>query len=138
LPPLRERREDVPHLVRHFLESFCEREGIEPPQLRAEALALLMSHDYPGNVRELQNLVEGAVSLADGEIDADVVRSLLGAAAAGAAAAGGAGGDGDRPLDLDTLERRHIERVLEMTEGNKTAAARVLGITRRTLQRKGY
>jgi transcriptional regulator with GAF, ATPase, and Fis domain len=137
LPPLRERREDVPHLVRHFLESFCEREGIEPPQLRAEALALLMAHDYPGNVRELQNLVEAAASLADGEIDSDVVRSLLGVAA-GAAAADGGGEDGARPLDLETLERRHIERVLGMTEGNKSAAARVLGITRRTLQRKGY
>ena len=137
LPPLRGRREDVPHLVRHFLEEFCRREGIEPPQLRAEALALLMAHDYPGNVRELQNMVEGAVSLADGEIDAELVRSLLGATAAPASGDGGLG-DGGRPLDLASLERRHVERVLEMTEGNKTAAARILGVTRRTLQRKGY
>jgi transcriptional regulator with GAF, ATPase, and Fis domain len=137
LPPLRERREDVPHLVRHFLEEFCRREGIEPPQIRAEALALLMSYGYPGNVRELQNVVEGAISLADGEIDAELVRSLLGAAAA-PGGAGDDGADGGRPLDLETLERRHIGRVLELTGGNKTAAARVLGITRRTLQRKGF
>jgi len=141
LPPLRERREDVPHLVRHFLESFCSREGLEPPQIRAEALAVLMSHDYPGNVRELQNLVEGAVSLADGEIDAELVRSLVGASSSAAAASGEGGGTGGETaptLDLETVERRHIARVLEMTAGNKTAAARVLGVTRRTLQRKGY
>jgi DNA-binding NtrC family response regulator len=139
LPPLRERREDVPHLVRHFLESFCSREGLEPPQIRAEALAVLMSHDYPGNVRELQNLVEGAVSLADGEIDAELVRSLLGASSSAASGeGGGAGGEAAPTLDLETVERRHIARVLEMTAGNKTAAARVLGVTRRTLQRKGY
>ncbi|HUP41900.1 MAG TPA: sigma 54-interacting transcriptional regulator [Thermoanaerobaculia bacterium] len=137
LPPLRDRREDVPHLVRHFLERFCAREGIEPPPLRAEALALLMAHDYPGNVRELQNVIEGAASLAEGEIDAELVRSLLGA---GAPAAGGAGlgAEAGGPLDLDSVERSHIERVLAMTAGNKTAAARVLGVTRRTLQRKGY
>jgi transcriptional regulator with PAS, ATPase and Fis domain len=137
LPPLRERREDVPHLVRHFLERFCAREGIEPPPLRAEALALLMAHDYPGNVRELQNVIEGAASLAEGEIDAELVRSLLGA---GAPAAGGAGlgAEAGGPLDLDSVERSHIERVLEMTAGNKTAAARVLGVTRRTLQRRGF
>jgi ActR/RegA family two-component response regulator len=67
------------------------------------------------------------------------VRSLLGPAAAlGSSAADGSRPDPGGPLDLDTLERRHIERVLEMTAGNKTAAARVLGVTRRTLQRKGY
>ena len=138
LPPLRERREDVPHLVRDFLEEFCAREGIEPPQLRAEALALLMPHELPGNVRELQNVVEGAVSLADGEID----RRPAGLAARRRLAPGPHGherfADGGEPLDLATLERRHIERVLEMTGGNKTAAARVLGVTRRTLQRKGF
>jgi transcriptional regulator with GAF, ATPase, and Fis domain len=139
LPPLRERREDMPHLVRHFLEEFCRQEEIEPPLVRPEALELLMSHDYPGNVRELQNVVQGAVSLVDretGEIDADLVRSMLGASSPpqGARRAAEEGG----PLDLASVERRHIERVLETTGGNKTAAARVLGITRRTLQRKGF
>src|SRR5262249_35595737 len=64
LPPLRERRQDVPHLVRTFIEEFCRREQIAVPTFRADALAVLMAHDFPGNVRELQNLVEGAVSLA--------------------------------------------------------------------------
>jgi DNA-binding NtrC family response regulator len=128
LPPLRERRQDIPHLVRHFNEEFCARESIPVPPIRSEALALLMAYDFPGNVRELQNLVEGAVSLSEGEVGADLVRSLLGAAQK----------QGPEPLDLATLERRHIGRVLEMTDGNKTAAARILGVDRKTLQRKGF
>ena len=129
LPPLRDRRQDIPHLVRAFLEDFCRREGIPAPAFRPEALALLLGHDFPGNVRELQNLVEGAVSLADKEIDADLVRSLLGTAAAHAA---------PEPLDLDALERRHIQKVLKLTAGNKSEAAKILGVDRKTLQRKGF
>ncbi len=83
LPPLRERKQDIPHLVRAFLEEFCRREAIPVPVLRSEALALLLAYDFPGNVRELQNVVEGAVSLADGEIDAELIRSLLVIAHAG-------------------------------------------------------
>ncbi|HXU29327.1 MAG TPA: sigma 54-interacting transcriptional regulator, partial [Thermoanaerobaculia bacterium] len=142
LPPLRERRADIPYLVRHFLEEFCRRESIPSPVLKADALALLLSYDYPGNVRELQNLVEGAASLAEGDIEADLVRSLLGAA--GAAGTTGKGATGERPpesgepLDLLSLEHRHITRVLEMARGNKTEAAKILGIDRKTLQRKGF
>jgi two-component system response regulator HydG len=128
LPPLRDRRQDVPHLVRHFVERFCAREGIAVPPFRSEALALLLAYDYPGNVRELQNLVEGAVSLAEREIDADLVRSLLGSTAA----------TGPEALDLAALERRHIQRVLQLAGGNKTSAARLLGVDRKTLQRKGF
>jgi Nif-specific regulatory protein len=130
LPPLRERREDIPQMVRHFVERFCLRERVAAPTVQREALALLMGHEYPGNVRELQSLVEGAVSLADGVIDADLVASLMG---------GGTGGRlGPEALDLGTVESRHIRRVLRMTSGNKSAAARILGIDRRTLARKGY
>jgi transcriptional regulator with GAF, ATPase, and Fis domain len=128
LPPLRDRRADIPHLVRHFTERFCRREGIPTPPFRSDALALLLAHDYPGNVRELQNLVEGAVSLAEGEVGGDLVRSLLGAAAP----------QGPEPLDLETVERRHIARVLKVAGGNKSAAARILGLDRKTLQRKGF
>src|SRR5581483_443428 len=78
LPPLRERREDIAHLVRHFAREFAQREGIPEPRFDREALALLLGWDYPGNVRELQNVVEGAISLADGRVDAGLVRSLLG------------------------------------------------------------
>ncbi|MEM7583586.1 MAG: sigma 54-interacting transcriptional regulator [Acidobacteriota bacterium] len=128
LPPLRQRRQDIPHMVRLFSEEFCQREQIAPPRLDPEALALLLAYDYPGNVRELQNLIEGAVSLAKGVIDVDLVRSLL----------GGSSDEADSPLDLATIERRHIQRVIRLTGGNKSAAARLLGIDRRTLQRKGH
>src|SRR5436305_324665 len=128
LPPLRERRGDIPHLVRAFLEEFCRREGIPTPVFRSDALAVLMAHDFPGNVRELQNLVEGSVSLADAEVDAGLIRSLIGAAAQ----------TSPEPLDLGAMERRHIQRVLKLTGGNKSEAAKILGINRKTLQRKGF
>jgi transcriptional regulator with GAF, ATPase, and Fis domain len=131
LPPLRERREDVPHLVRHFVEEFCRREGITPPPVAKDALALLIDYDYPGNVRELQNLIEGAVSLAEGAVDAALVRPLLGAT-------GGADPGGPEALDLDSVARRHIQRVLHLVRGNKSEAARLLGLDRRTLLRKGF
>jgi transcriptional regulator with PAS, ATPase and Fis domain len=130
LPALRERRQDIPQLVRTFLEEFCRRERIPVPAIRPEALALLMAHDFPGNVRELQNLVEGAASLAEGEVDAGLVRSLLGATAAAPTS--------PDPLDLAALERRHIARVLKLTGGNKSEAAKILGVDRKTLQRKGF
>jgi transcriptional regulator with GAF, ATPase, and Fis domain len=129
LPPLAERREDIPHLVRHFLEEFARREGIQAPRFDADAVAPLMAHPFPGNVRELQNVVEAAASLAEGRIDGELVRSLLG----GEAAPGG-----PEALDLATLERRHIARVLRLAGGNKSRAARILGVDRRTLQRKGF
>src|SRR5690606_22274621 len=78
LPPLRDRREDLPLLVRHFIEQFCRREDLEPPRVAAEVYGLLAAHDFPGNVRELQNVVEAAVSLGSGEVDGTLVRSLLG------------------------------------------------------------
>ena len=129
LPPLRERRPDIPLLVRHFTERFCRREGIPAPPFRSDALALLMAYDYPGNVRELQNLVEGAVSLAEGEVGGDLVRSLMGAPAQP---------EGPEALDLAAMQRRHIARVLKLAGGNKSVAARLLGVDRKTLQRKGY
>ncbi len=129
IPPLRERREDIPHLIRYFTEEFCRREGIDEPQFSPQALALLMSYDYPGNVRELQNLVAGSVSLADTTIDLDLIRSLMSAP-----------GQSSSPeaLDLAAVEKRHIVRVLKMAGGNKTRAAQLLGVDRRTLQRKGF
>jgi transcriptional regulator with GAF, ATPase, and Fis domain len=130
LPPLRERREDVPHLVRHFVEEFCRREQIEIPSISPDTLAMLLSYDFPGNVRELQNLMEAAVSLSRDTVEASLVQSLLGSEAEspGLGAA----------LDLQGVETAHISRVLKMSGGNKSQAARILGIDRRTLQRKGF
>jgi transcriptional regulator with PAS, ATPase and Fis domain len=64
LPPLRDRREDIPRLARHFLERFAAREGREVPTIERDAFAALLAHDFAGNVRELENLLEGAASLA--------------------------------------------------------------------------
>ncbi len=129
LPALRERREEIPHLVRFFVEDFCRREAVPVPMFSKEALGLLLDHDYPGNVRELQNLVQGAVSLADRRVDAELLRSLIG---------GTGEGGGPEPLDLSGVEHRHIARVLQMVRGNKSEAARILGVDRKTLQRKGF
>ena len=79
-------------------------------------------------MRELQNVVEGAVSLADGVVELDLVRSLMGAPSH----------SGPEPLDLGAVERLHIQRVLRLTAGNRSAAAKILGLDRRTLQRKGF
>jgi len=128
IPPLSERRQDIPPLVSHFAEKFCRREGIPLPSFSREALDLLFNYDYPGNVRELQNLVEAAVSLSDVRVDGELIQSIIGTVAP------------SRPeaLDLQTVEQRHIQRVLAMCKGNKSAAARILGLDRRTLQRKGF
>jgi transcriptional regulator with PAS, ATPase and Fis domain len=131
IPPLRDRRQDIPHLIRYFAENFCRREGIDEPQFSSEALALLMSYEYPGNVRELQNLIEGAVSLAETTVDIDLARSLMSVPAPSPASA-------PEALDLAAAEKRHIARVLKMAGGNKTRAAQLLGVDRRTLQRKGF
>ena len=130
LPPLRERREDIPYLVRHFIEQFCARESIRTPALDREASAFLLEHDYPGNVRELQNLIEGAVSLASGAIDVELLRSLRSSTAPAPS--------GPEALDLAAVERRHIQRVLQLAKGTKSSAARLLGVDRRTLARKGF
>jgi two-component system response regulator HydG len=129
LPPLRDRREDIPHLVRLFAEDFCRYEQIPQPSIPADALAVLLAHDFPGNVRELQNVVEAAVSLAEGAVEPELVRSLIGDMGPSA---------GPDPLDLENVERRHIAKILRMTGGNKSRAAKLLGVDRRTLQRKGY
>ena len=134
LPPLRERREDIPKLVRHFLDRFAAREGREAPTLDREAYAALLAHDYAGNIRELENLLEGAAALSQGGvIRRDDLQWLPGRRAAREEVA--AIPQSDVP-NLRTLEESHIQRVLKMAGGNKSRAARLLGISRRTLYRK--
>lgn len=130
VPPLRDRREDIPHLIKHFAAEFGRREEIEPPAFSPDAVSQLVAHDYPGNVRELKNMVEAALSLAGtDEVSASLVRSLLGSSSELS---------GPAPLDLQTMQQRHIRRVLSIAGGNKSRAARLLGIDRRTLQRRGF
>jgi len=128
VPPLRDRRTDIPLLARHFLELYGERFGRPGLSLSREALAALMSHPFPGNVRELENAIQAAIALAPEEnITVDDLRLEVEMR--------------DQPKDLGPLtlgevERRHIKSVLQAVEGNRQEAARILGIDRTTLYRK--
>jgi transcriptional regulator with GAF, ATPase, and Fis domain len=126
MPPLRERREDIPRLAAHFLSRIAVREGRPALSLSRDAVAALLSYRFPGNVRELENLLEGAAALVPGDV-IEAADLQLGVAREREA------GDGQ---DLGSLERAHIRRVLDSVEGNKSRAARILGINRRTLYRK--
>jgi len=135
LPPLRERREDIPRLVRHFLESFAAREGRDAPSLDRDAYAAILGHDFPGNIRELENLLEGAAALSQGGTIRREDLQWLPQPGLRLAEAPPALGEDEIP-DLRALENRHIQRVLRLAGGNKSRAARLLGISRRTLYRK--
>ncbi len=133
LPPLRERREDIPLLVRHFLRKYELETGLMAPALSQAAGQMLETHGWPGNVRELENVVERAVLLSThGVVTPDALPPRLhGAQAAAPAAAEVPSG----PASLDSVIEEHIRRVLEQTGGNRTRAAQILGISRRTLHR---
>ncbi len=137
LPPLRERRPDIPLLVEHFLDRLC-RPG-ERKQVGADALRALVAYDWPGNVRELQSVLERAVLLSDGDLlgPADLPASVR----AGIAPVRRGGADAfealeipDEGIDLDAVERNLIRKAVAKAGGNVTRAARLLGLTRRTLQ----
>jgi DNA-binding NtrC family response regulator len=140
--PLRERPEDVPALVEHFLARNRERFGRPALDLSDEARRRLESYDWPGNVRELRNLLERAAALATGDrIEADQILPARAAAAADATAAadttpGHPTPAPQPPTTLEELERQHILRVLHETGGNRERASAVLGISARTLYRK--
>jgi len=128
IPPLRERRGDIPLLARHFLEKYGERFGRPGMSLDRTALAALMVHPFPGNVRELENIIQAAIALAPGDsITEQDLRLETGAPEAERA---------PEQLALSDVEQRHIERVLRAVGGNRQEAARILGIDRSTLYRK--
>ena len=135
LPPLRERLEDVPVLAEEMLRELARRPGETPKRLSPAALDRLLHHDWPGNVRELRNVLESAVIRDDGaEIPSESIRiEPVPAEGLVAEAAGGR-------LTLAQIEERYIREVLRLTRGNRTEAARVLGINRKTLleKRKRY
>jgi len=141
IPPLRERREDIPVLLRHFLEIYRVENGRENLRFSTEVMGRLMQASWDGNVRELRNLVESLTVLAPhDEIRLeDLPTEYRGEPAADArpstvAAAADAGPDAG--LTMDEIERRAILGALEKTGGNRTRAAGMLGIGLRTLQRK--
>jgi two-component system response regulator PilR (NtrC family) len=138
VPALRERREDVPLFVRHFLERFAAEQHRPPPALSPDAERLLAAHDFPGNVRELANVIERAVTLCDGDVigPRDLPPALRGLG-------DGAGSGPPSPLPeagldlqahLDAIERQILEQALQRTGGVKTEAARLLSLTFRSLR----
>jgi two-component system response regulator PilR (NtrC family) len=138
VPPLRERREDIPLFVAHFLGRFAVETGKRDARLSPDAERQLSAYDYPGNVRELANVVERAVTLADGpEIRvADLppaLRAVAGAPPAAAAADLPEAGV-DLQAHLDGIERRLLEQALGRAGGVKTEAARLLSLTFRSLR----
>jgi DNA-binding NtrC family response regulator len=129
LPPLRERREDIPILLDHFLRKYVRESG-RPAQFSADALRVLTDYSWPGNVRELVNVVERAVLLSThGLITPEVLPPGV-ADEPGAEAQAVA-----ESAALSDVIQRHVLQVLERTGGNRTQAARILGISRRTLHR---
>jgi DNA-binding NtrC family response regulator len=130
LPPLRDRRTDLPLLIDHFLRDACERAG-RRKTLSSECLEALMRYGWPGNVRELRNIMERLVMFSQGNV---IDRSDLPSAVTGSRSAPQEGPFSDLPT-LDELERRYLLHVLEAAGGNRTRAAEIMGVDRRTLYR---
>lgn len=133
VPPLRARREDMPELARSFLKAYAAKHGRRARSFAPEAIAIFETYEWPGNVRELANTIERAVIVADGERveKAHLPETLR------RAPSGGAGGRGGRHWrSLAELEADYIAETLEATGGNKSEAARLLGISRKNLYEK--
>jgi PAS domain S-box-containing protein len=137
IPPLRRRRDEIPRLAAQLLAGLLQRRGRRLPALSPEVVAVLAAHDWPGNVRELRNALERAVIVADGAA-LEPAHFALSAPSRSFSSAHGAGGTTalDGPLDLASAERRHVAAVLAHVDGNRSKAARLLGISRVTLRRK--
>ncbi len=131
LPPLRERKEDIPLLVNHFLQKYAQRLGKPSVKISRQAMQVLVNYDWPGNVRELENMVERTVALCEGDsIETTdlpekltrvriAIRDLV-----------------EYQVTLDALEEDHIKKVLQKVSGDKAKAAQILGINLSTLYRK--
>ncbi len=142
LPPLRERSaEDVVELVSRLMEELEPQLNGAPRQLSEAALGRLLRHHWPGNIRELRNVLERAMILSSGreEVDESALPLDMGDAGGRLGGFGGGGGGGRetfQPESLDAVERAHIERTLRAFDGNRTHASRALGVSRATLIKK--
>ncbi|MEO5987508.1 MAG: sigma 54-interacting transcriptional regulator [Candidatus Eisenbacteria bacterium] len=147
MPPLRERKEDIGLLASYFLDRAAKRLGRPVPRLASEAMMLLERYDYPGNVRELENAIEHAVAVSEGDqlTAAELPSSISSPRLLGSGAFKGStlGGDDSAPASndatdersLEEVTREHVLRVLARQDGNATAAAKRLGISRTTMWR---
>ena len=127
MPSLRERREDIPELIQHFVNHFAERFNRNVKGFDANSVQQLCEYDWPGNVRELRNLVERHIALADTEtLSLEGLPTMV---------SGGDALDADLP-SLEELERRYILKILEKYSGNREKTAAALGINKSTLWRR--
>ena len=139
LPPLRERDGDVERIGNHFLSDLATQQGLKPKELGPDAILALRQHNWPGNIRELKNVIEHAAILCEGNVigaDHLMLQQRTSQPASRAA----------NPLrtitippegkSMDSIEREALRLTLEITHGNRSAAARILGISRPTLARK--
>lgn len=129
LPPLRERRDDIPLLIRHFIKQSASKNGVEIPEISSEAIEFLSRLPYPGNIRELKNILERAVLTAGCRLekshfsylsDSSVLPSSL----------------SFQSSNLDEIEKMALQDAMDKANGNHSQAARILGVTRQTLYRK--
>jgi DNA-binding NtrC family response regulator len=133
LPPLRAHKEDIPALVQHFITTLAPRLGVPTIEVTPDELRYLRDYDWPGNVRELRNLLERSLIVGALNVSA-LYQSLARTQTPHTTARSGQRITG--PTDLHTLEKRHILAVLASVDGDKTQAAQLLGISRRTLERR--
>ena len=141
MPALRERREDIPALLAHFVGIFSKENGLPPIEFEPGAMKTLQAYSWPGNIRELRNFCENAVVLRKGgkvsEYDLDPRFRSSPATQASASQPGDAGGAGAAPtLSVEQNEKRILREALIKSRGNRTKAAELMGISRRTLHRK--
>ena len=141
MPPLRERAEDIPLLLAHFIKGFSEENGVPPLTVEAGALRLLQAYPWPGNIRELRNFCENAVVMRRGgsltEYDLEPkfrVQLALPAPVPGGVAVPAAPTGGI--YSVEENEKRLLREALHKSRGNRTKAAALMGISRRTLHRK--
>ena len=133
IPPLRERREDIPLLLHHFVRRAAEKYGAEIESIDPEVQQRLMAHNWPGNVRQLKSVAENMVVLAAGDT---LTGDLLPPEIAGKPAADAGGLDGLVGISIEQAEVELIRNTLRLTDGNREKAAKILGIGERTLYRK--
>jgi two-component system NtrC family response regulator len=135
IPPLRERKEDIPPLIEHFIEMYCKENNRDKLEISKEAFDMLMKFNYPGNIRELENVIERAVVLTRGDIitltdlpiqvrgfKEELSRPVLGKATL--------------PEQVQTVEKELIYKALNESSGNQTLAGKLLGISERNLRYK--
>ena len=131
IPPLRARKEDIPYLARHFVEKLAPETGGRVHMITDAAIDRLMEYSWPGNVRELENVIERSIVMASGEkLDADGIRLDMSIRPRQVAGEAGL----PEGMSLDVYEQEIIKNALKQADGNKSHAARILGLTRNALR----